>query len=43
MIIFKYHRQKSSAFGDILRPIAEVMLEFHGNKMDLGVFFKGVH
>jgi len=35
MIIFKYRRQKSSSFGEILRPVAGIMLEFNGNRIEI--------
>lgn len=38
MIIFKYRKQKSSAFGEILRPIADIMLEFSGNKIEIPMY-----
>lgn len=38
MIIFKYRRQKSFSFGEILRPIADVTLEFDGNRIEVPMY-----
>jgi len=38
MIVFKYRRQKSSSFGDILRPIADVIVEFNGNQIEVPMY-----
>lgn len=38
MIIFKYRKQKSSSFGKILRPIADIILEFNGNRIEVPMY-----
>lgn len=38
MIIFKYRKQSSSSFGKIFRPVADVMLEFNGNKIEIPMY-----
>jgi len=38
MIIFKYRRQKSSSFGEILRPVAAIPLEFNGNRIEIPMY-----
>lgn len=38
MTVFKYRRQKSSVFGEILRPIADIVLEFNGNKLEIPMY-----
>ncbi len=38
MIVFKYRKQKSSSFGDILRPIADVILESNGNQIEVPMY-----